>query len=347
MKNVFFYVKSIFLVYNRNGDNMNKKIIIIVSVISATIIVGISIFLYSKHINSTNYKLKKLGYNVDEINILIKDERYIDIALKEYNDSLTKFITSKYFMLNRLNRYIEYHKNNNQIDISRIVSIVNANMDKEIYTDVKTVFQDDELVLVNKFHKLESSAVINDLKEISIQYAYDGHKLKEEAALAYIKMAKSAKKENITLIANVSYRSYQDQENAYNNYKSKYGITKADLLAARAGHSEHQTGLALNITTRLSGKEFIDTEAYNWLKNNAHKFGFILRYPEGKEDITGFSFEPEHFRYVGIDVATKIYEEDITFDEYYAYYIENSIKWGRYEEVINITNMHYIVYWLQ
>ena len=91
---------------------------------------------------------------------------------------------------------------------------------------------------------------------------------------------------------------------------------------------EHQTGLALNISTRLKeGEEtFEDTEAYTWLLDNAYKYGFILRYPKDKEDITGFAFEPGHYRYVGIDVATKIHEEDITFDEYYAYYLENSIK---------------------
>ena len=231
-------------------------------------------------------------------------------------------------MINRLNRYLNYSKENTNTEVNRVVSIVNANMDKEIYTDIKTVFQNDNLVIVNRFYKLESAAKPNDLKNVSVQYAYDGHMLKEEANAAYVKMAKAAKNNGITLIANVSYRSYEDQENTYNNFRARYGQSKADELAARAGHSEHQTGLALNITTRLKEGEtgFEDTEAYTWLLNNANKYGFILRYPEGKEDITGFTFEPGHFRYVGIDIATQIYNENITFDEYYAYYLENSIK---------------------
>lgn len=305
----------------------NKKILIFSIIILFLVILTISLIFYFKHTSSTTYKLKKLGYNSEEIKIIMGKDNILDIALKEYNNSLVKFITNKYFMINRLNRYLQYHKNNNQIDIDRIVSIVNANMDKEIYSDIKTVFQDDNLVLVNRFYKLESPAVPEDLKSISVQYAYDGHKLKEEANNAYIKMAKKAKENNISLIANVSYRSYDSQEATYNSFKSRYGTDKADEIAARPGHSEHQTGLALNISTRLKeGEEFKDTLAYTWLLNNAYKYGFILRYPENKEDITGFAFEPGHYRYVGIDVAKKIYEEDITFDEYYAYYIENSIK---------------------
>ena len=106
----------------------------------------------------------------------------------------------------------------------------------------------------------------------------------------------------------------------------KLGV-EADLKAARPGYSEHQTGLALDITTRLAeDEEFVNTEEFSWLKENAHKYGFILRYPEGKENITGYSYEPWHYRYVGIDVATKIYNENITFDEYYAYYIETGVK---------------------
>jgi len=307
-----------------------KKIIIIGVIIIVVIISIISGVFYFKHISSTNFKLKKIGYNDQEITVINENSDIVDLALTEYNKNLVPLLSSKYFMRNRLNRYLEYAKNNENIEINRVVSIVNANMDKDIYTDVKTVFQNDNLVIVNRFYKLENAAIPDDLKNISIQYAYDGHQLKEEANNAYIKMARAARDSGITLIANVSYRSYDDQDATYNNFKSRYGVTKADELAARPGHSEHQTGLALNISTRLKeGQEsFEETEAYSWLLNNAYKYGFIQRYPEGKEDITGFIFEPGHFRYVGIEVATQIYNENITFDEYYAYYLENSIKWG-------------------
>lgn len=310
------------------NKDKKKKIIIVGIIIICVIILIISSIFYFKHINSTNYKLKKLGYTEEEIKVILNKTDIIDLALSEYNSNLVKLITNKYFMINRLNRYLNYSKEHTKTDINRIVSIVNANMDKEIYTDVKTVFQNDNLVIVNRFYKLESAAKPDDLKNVSIQYAYDGHMLKEEVNTAYIKMAKTAKANGLTLIANVSYRSYDDQEKTYNSFRSRYGQTKADELAARAGHSEHQTGLALNISTRLKEGEssFEDTDEYTWLLNNAHNYGFIQRYPKDKEDITGFTFEPGHFRYVGIDIATKIYNENITFDEYHAYYLENSIK---------------------
>lgn len=310
-------------------DKDKKKKIIMISCIVVVIIGIVTLgILFFKKTNSLAYQLKKVGYSEEEVKILIDKNIAIDTAKKEYHESLTKFITSKYFMLNRLNRYLEYYKNNKDKEISRIVSIVNANMDKEMYSDIKEVYQKDNLVIVNRFYKLESSAVPDDLEDISVQYAYDGHQLKNEANTAYIKMARSAKENNISLIANVSYRSYEEQEKTYNSYKSRYGELKADEIAARPSHSEHQTGLAINISTRLKeGEEkFEDTDAYKWLIENAYKYGFILRYPEGKEDITGFSFEPGHYRYVGVEVAKKIKEEDITFDEYYAFYLENNIK---------------------
>ena len=96
-------------------------------------------------------------------------------------------------------------------------------------------------------------------------------------------------------------------------------------MAARAGHSEHQTGLSLDIfsKTDTTTSNFKNSLAYTWLTNNAYKYGFIERYPENKEDITGFSAEAWHWRYVGVDAATYIHENDITFDEYYAYYLED------------------------
>ena len=95
------------------------------------------------------------------------------------------------------------------------------------------------------------------------------------------------------------------------------------MASARAGHSEHQTGLAIDIADlSLDYDNFEITKEFKWVKENAHKYGFIMRYPKGKFHITGFKYEPWHYRYVGIDVAKKIKEAGITFDEYYAYYVE-------------------------
>src|SRR5574344_1591756 len=99
-----------------------------------------------------------------------------------------------------------------------------------------------------------------------------------------------------TLILNSSYRSYKDQEDTWLARKKAYGIQKADAYAARAGYSEHQTGLAIDINQfNTTEKDFENTQAFTWLQNNASKYGFILRYPEGKENITGYSYESWHY----------------------------------------------------
>ena len=136
-------------------------------------------------------------------------------------------------------------------------------------------------------------------------------------------MWEDAYKENIYLIINSSYRNYESQENVYNDYKRQQGEAYADKIAARPGYSEHQTGLALDIFSKENTltSNFKGSTAYNWLVNNAYKYGFIERYKDDTEDITGFKAEAWHWRYVGIDAATYIYENNITFDEYYAYFL--------------------------
>ena len=111
--------------------------------------------------------------------------------------------------------------------------------------------------------------------------------------------------------------------NVHENYKEKNGQAYADQFAARPDFSEHQTGLALDIFTPGAGMTtFENTKAFKWLKENSYKYGFILRYPEGKEKLTGYSYEPWHYRYLGKDLAKKVYDSGLTFDEYYTYYLE-------------------------
>ena len=101
------------------------------------------------------------------------------------------------------------------------------------------------------------------------------------------------------------------------------GSRENDRFSARAGYSEHQTGLALDVIApggTLNG--FKNTQQFVWMRDNAHRFGFILRYGDGMEYITGYKFEPWHYRYVGVEAATFIYENDLTFEEYYAYYVK-------------------------
>ncbi len=143
----------------------------------------------------------------------------------------------------------------------------------------------------------------------------------EEARKAFEQMATDAKVSGFDLVAFSTYRSFEYQDTLYNNYVSRDGQDNADRYSARPGYSEHQTGLAFDIGEKGEEdlwltEEFGETEAGKWLVENAHKYGFILRYPQGKEAITGYMYESWHFRYLGVDVATKVKESGVTLEEY-------------------------------
>jgi len=133
------------------------------------------------------------------------------------------------------------------------------------------------------------------------------------------KLFKKAKKAKVILYAVSGYRSYERQRDIFKSNLKKNGEV-ANKYSARAGQSEHQTGLAIDITCEAINfsldEEFENTFEYNWLKENVHKYGFIIRYPKGKEEVTGYNFEPWHLRYVGEDMAEEIFFSNITLDEY-------------------------------
>jgi len=132
-------------------------------------------------------------------------------------------------------------------------------------------------------------------------------------------MSNHAKEEEISLKIISAYRTNEFQAYLYNKYKTNNGEKNADRYSARPGHSEHETGLAIDIND--VSQAFENTKAFTWLQENAHKYGYILRYPRNMETITGYMYESWHYRYVGVETATKIKSENITFDTYYAMYI--------------------------
>ena len=188
--------------------------------------------------------------------------------------------------------------------------------DNDVFTDLNSI-----LLLVNKTHPLPKDYVPSDLVKPNVKSNKSGLSLRKEATLALEKMFEGALEDNITLVLGSSYRSYSYQTTLYNNYVAKDGEEKANRYSAKPGTSEHQTGLAVDISDASGAnylkRSFKDTSEGIWLKENAHLYGFILRYAEEKEEITGYMFEPWHFRYVGIEEATKIYESNLTFEEYY------------------------------
>ncbi|QTD43413.1 D-alanyl-D-alanine carboxypeptidase family protein [Sporosarcina sp. Te-1] len=143
----------------------------------------------------------------------------------------------------------------------------------------------------------------------------------KEARAAFDEMAAEAKLSDINLTAFSTYRAYDYQVTLYNRYVKKDGKAAADRYSARPGYSEHQTGLAFDIgeennQQHWASSSFGETVAGKWVAANAHRYGFILRYPKGKEDITGYMHEAWHFRYVGKGIAEEIYKQDITLEEY-------------------------------
>ena len=135
-----------------------------------------------------------------------------------------------------------------------------------------------------------------------------------EALEAFDRMQADASAEGLDIYIASGFRSYKDQDRIYNNYVDRDGKEAADTYSSRPGHSDHQTGLAFDLNS--IDDSFGDTPESDWLKENAHKYGFIIRYPEGKADITGYQYEPWHIRYVGEEIASKLYESGLSVEEY-------------------------------
>lgn len=303
---------------------INRIIIVIVALV---IIIGGSIGIINniKYKKSYEYKLIKKGYSESEIEKLqntFKDEELNNILELEYNKALISFINKKYFILNNVSEYLKYYNKNKNLPIDKIIALINTGAYKGWYEDIKeTKTSKAELMLVNKLNGLNGDYEPEDLISISSRYAYDGKYISESIYEDLTDMLDAARSEGYTLVVTQGYRSYEDQKNAYDNYRAYHTLDEADKFAARAGHSEYQTGLSLLIEPYNKIVEDVSTNLENeWLLNNAHEYGFILRYPKDKEDITGFKYEPWRFRYVGEKAAEYIYENEITFDEYYAYY---------------------------
>jgi len=150
-----------------------------------------------------------------------------------------------------------------------------------------------------------------------------GLQMREEAAVATIELAAAmAEADKGTLILNSGFRTYKNQQGLYNRTRDTRGLAVAEKLSARPGHSEHQLGLAADFSVKGQGCVimvcFGKTEAGMWLAENAHQYGFVLRYPKGYKPVTGFQYEPWHFRYIGVELATEMQTKGIkTLEEFW------------------------------
>lgn len=258
---------------------------------------------------------------VSTLNTVLIVNADVDLYDVSYDDFIIDLINEPYFIVERIDRYMNYY-NNNGYEASTIISNVNSNLDYDYYTNIQdSDLSKDTLMLVNKYYQLPSDYEPNDL--VTIESSYGHYEIRSVVYENMKKMIDDASMEGMHLYAASPYRSYQTQAGLYQNYASSDGYANADRYSARAGHSEHQTGLAIDfITPGGSLGSFESSMEFSWMLANCYKYGFILRYPYGKEHITGYIYEPWHYRYVGVEVATEIHEKNITFEEYYAYYLE-------------------------
>ena len=287
-----------------------KKVIIILSSIIVLIFIILMIFLFN--------------FNDESIDNLEEKTEYEDINTTEKEKN--EFSSYSYYKEENLERYQNYKANNSSLDNSDIVTRVNLNLDKEIYTDTAQATNlNTNYVLVNKFNYLDSDYIPNNLELLDNSYAKSGIYLVKEAKDMLEKLIAAAKEDGLNIRVTSAYRSYSYQVNLYNNYVKTDGEKLADTYSARPGYSEHQTGLVVDVTRSFDNfNNFENTEEYKWMLEHASDYGFILRYPKDKEEITTYTFEAWHYRYVGVDLAKKIKESNLTFDEYYVRYLENA-----------------------
>lgn len=174
--------------------------------------------------------------------------------------------------------------------------------------------------VVNKNHSISSDFVPDDLVWVDLPSTRDTQ-LRGVAATGLTSLFNAATATGLELYCCSGYRSYETQASLYDWNVQTYGVDGAELVSARPGMSEHQMGLAMDVTSASAGFDLVESFGSlpegQFIKENAHKYGFIVRYPQGKTDITGYAYEPWHLRYVGVDVATDIYNSGKTMEEYY------------------------------
>lgn len=272
---------------------------------------------YSGFVGNIN-KWLELGYTTKEINYINKknDESLREFVSNKYIQNINRWIQYDFFKTDKFDRYLKFFDG----DYKQTIINVNIGLDKPFYEDANIIKDYSVTVLANKYNKLDSSFVPNNL--VLLDNCSEGsHYLAGEAKDAYDKLCLASKEDGMQLSVTSSYRSYKDQEKVYNDYLDLYGKSYVERYVATPGYSEHQTGLALDVKS-LKNNMFGSSEEYKWMVKNSYKYGFILRYTESKKDITGYNSEAWHFRYVGVEAAKYIYENNITYDEYYVMFLD-------------------------
>ena len=274
--------------------------------------------------NFTNEcRIYRLGYPIDQARALaavLSDEQADSLIVRGEHDTIAyPLLSERYFIAKNFDRYLAYHKVDTTLTaLKDIVAIVNVGRDLDRETvAVPCDTSKGHLMLVNGRHYLDENYKPDSLVQFQKTYCYEEQRALGDVVQAFMAMQQGCKKQtDAQLMVNSAYRSYQQQIGTYKRNEKGY--------AARAGSSEHQTGLALDVTSLQHPMRWpFDTSKEGvWMREHCHEFGFILRYPKKQANVMGYNYEPWHLRYVGKETAKRVHDEDITYDEYYAYYIE-------------------------
>ncbi len=270
---------------------------------------------------------KESSQIVDESSSEIDSSSEVESSQEDSSDSdkeaINAFKSVSYYNDEYLERYLSYQEQNTDMPYEQVILKVNIGLDNPFYTNTYLAENyDSTVVLVNKYSYLPNDYQPADLVAISAEHSAGYQQMRKEAAEAFEKMCVDASEKGYTIKAQSTFRSYSSQYSIYNNYVSRDGAEKANTYSAQPGHSEHQTGLAVDVQgSQYDYNRFGETKENQYVLENAYKFGFIVRYTAETTSITGYMPEPWHLRYVGVQIATVIHNENITFDEYCAKYM--------------------------
>ena len=302
-------------------------LVIVIGIISGIIFGVVKLVNNYKYKQSYDYKLSLVGYKVDEVKTIkdkLNNEEIDNLMELKYDKNIVKFMSEKYFIYKNLSKYLEYKKDNKLESYTNIVTIINTEANIDWFDNTKeTDISKKELMLVNRLYGLSKDYEPDDIIDVPSQYAYTGVKISNSIMDNIVALIDAASDEGYTFVLADGYRSYSEQESIFERYKNAYGYSEADRIAARAGHSEYQTGISFTIVPLY--KEYDkpkESLEYKWLSDNAYRYGFIFRFPEDKTDITGFEASTWRLRYVGSEAANIIKSENICFEEYYAYFVD-------------------------
>lgn len=244
------------------------------------------------------YNDYKNKYNLELDDVVFAVNNDFDLYNIKYKKSYKKYMKRNYYIIANTERYEKYSDKNNYLDIDEVIAHVNTN--KDINKVYKANTKLNNTILVNKYYYLDKEYIPNNLVDINES---DGNgKIDKDAYEAFKKLNINSTINNNPLYIINSYISYEEQNKLYiSNYK----------YFDKPGYSENQTGLLIEIQNN------------EWLENNAYKYGFIQRYPKDKKDITGY-YRPNIYRYVGNEISEFIHKYNISYEEYYAYFIEKN-----------------------